>query len=83
MAHSTDLVGYTYQADEYCPDCIPGVVRKRDMVRLDAGVHPTTEGTLDIYAHILEVDRQDERSLRLWRLPEGDLPGLAPLAGIG
>jgi hypothetical protein len=22
MGHSTDVVGYTYKADEYCPECI-------------------------------------------------------------
>ena len=55
----TDIVGYTYAADTYCPDCIA------DAFRPDDGVERTyadTEAVLDDAARDRGIDRQDERS---------------------
>ncbi len=49
------IAGYTYNADVYCPDCIlPHFV--------GAIALTTTEDTLDHYAKVYNVDRNNESS---------------------
>jgi hypothetical protein len=64
------IVGYTYQADLYCPGCIVGQVLAANphihSTRLD---YATTEGDLDRLANLLAVDRYDEATF-----DSGDFP---------
>lgn len=68
---SWDIVGYTYQADNHCPDCTRLVATLRG---LEAGAGPdadtdTAESALDAWAKADGVNRQDERSF-----DSGDFP---------
>lgn len=55
MSHATDIVGYIYKADIYCPGCILG--------ELGAGVYGgTTEQSLSRLADERGIDRFDEYS---------------------
>ena len=53
MAHATDIVGYTWQADEYCPPC---------MAEMQPYTGATAEEVLDNGANWEGVDRSDESS---------------------
>lgn len=58
-----DIVGYTYQADIYGPECIVGLVARDLGVEHDtAGAGFTVESALDALASAAAIDRQDERS---------------------
>lgn len=55
--HGTDIVGYSFNADEYCPSCTKGMFQQY------APFAPTlTEDVLEAAAKALGIDRQDERS---------------------
>ena len=56
------IVGYTYQADTYCPDCMV------DMFGI-FGPDTTVEQTLDRIACTRGIDREDERTF-----DSGDFP---------
>lgn len=58
MTHSTDIVGYTYQADIWCPGC----TRNAFIDKLAINYGRTTENVLDAVAKLHEIDRHDERS---------------------
>ena len=55
--------GYTFQAANYCPDCILSVVAGEPIENVDA------ETGLDILATVRHIDRMDERSY-----DSGDFP---------
>jgi hypothetical protein len=62
-----DIVGYTFNADQYCPACITemlpvGEGEAYDGWRLASGVRMTTEGNLDEIAYAFGIDRMDESS---------------------
>lgn len=54
------VVGYAYQADTHCPDCMAAIVGM-------PGLH--TEDALTVWAILAGVDRDDERSF-----DSGDFP---------
>jgi hypothetical protein len=59
--HGTDIVGYTFNGDEYCPGCI---------LNMFGNVLDTSaEALMDREAAALGIDRQDERSY-----DSGDFP---------
>lgn len=69
-----DIVGYAFQADTYCPDCIIGQLptgegQAFDGWALAAGVNMTTEDNLSELAAAFQIDRMDERSY-----DSGDFP---------
>lgn len=77
---SWTIVGYTYQADHYCPDCILDQVKARYRAwyphHHTAAWGHSTEDTLDVVANRLRdlgvlpsIDRTDERSF-----DSGDFP---------
>lgn len=53
MAHATDIVGYTWQADEFCPPCIGGMFPYHGS---------TAEQVLDNGADWEGVNRTDEET---------------------
>lgn len=55
-AEDFQIVAYTYKADEYCPDCIVGMLG----VSIAPGCGGNTESHLDVCAHIMGIDREDE-----------------------
>jgi hypothetical protein len=63
------IVGYSYQADTYCPRCISDIVRAhlptglRHPVDEDGGEYPwDTEWFLTTIAPFLGIDRMDEHT---------------------
>lgn len=66
MAHSTDIVGYTFRADQFCPRCIVNQVNGHhpNAVNRTAKECASAEDSLDIIAERLggNFDRYDERS---------------------
>jgi hypothetical protein len=59
MAHSTDIVGYTHQADNYCPACILTVLVGTHNV---STTDPEGEFGLTPIAINRGIDRDDEAS---------------------
>lgn len=64
---ATDVVGYTYSADTYHPDCVLDALRGRERLLLDAlptlaAGAPSVEDRLDAVAAAIGFDRYDERS---------------------
>ena len=67
MANSTDIVGYSYRADLYCPNCIVSALPTGEGEAFDgwgvaAGVRMSTEENLDEIAATFGFDRSDESS---------------------
>jgi hypothetical protein len=65
--HATDIVGYTYNADTYCPSCTERIADERLLQ-----IAPTVDPGLDVlgtWARELGIDREDERSY-----DSGDFP---------
>lgn len=63
--NATDVVGYMFQADIYCPDCIGGVLTSTpeyENFALAGGVVMTAEEDLDEVALAFGIDRHDESS---------------------
>lgn len=61
--HATDIVGYTFQASEYCPDCIGDVVTAQPAYggwQLAEGVRLSTEDNLAEIAYAFGIDRMNE-----------------------
>lgn len=52
----SDIVGYTYKTENFCPACVV------DRVSPGADVDMSTERWLDRLAEQLRIDRQDEYS---------------------
>lgn len=63
--HATDIAGYSYQADTYCPSCIVAAVTGIGCPCPDSD----TENHLDGIAAGRGIDRYDERSY-----DSGDFP---------
>jgi hypothetical protein len=57
--HSTDIVGYVYQADIWCRDCIVAGLSRNSF---DGWALPNVEARLDYIANARGVDRMDESS---------------------
>ena len=59
-------VGYIYNADQYCEECIVKIIRKRYRLHHSSGIAPRgcncTECVLERIARHLELDYLDERS---------------------
>lgn len=69
-----DVVGYMFNADTYCPDCIVGALPTGeggayDGWKLASGVVMSTEDNLSEIAYAFQIDRMDERSF-----DSGDFP---------
>ncbi|MFA5709335.1 hypothetical protein [Mycolicibacterium sp.] len=57
---STDIVGYTYQAENYCLRCVLAVV---DYSADEPAPGPDfAERALDVAANLMDINRHDERS---------------------
>lgn len=67
---STDIAGYTYQADIYCPECTQTIaahgledkVPQGDPWQNTGTGEQSAEDLLDRWAQSLGIDRYDERS---------------------
>jgi hypothetical protein len=72
--HATDVVAYTFNADEYDADCIVDAVLSHHRARLGAATLPTrhadAEQQLDTIAAWLDINRQDERSYDSGEFPK-------------
>lgn len=66
MARSTDIVGYAFNADVYCPDHIVGALTPQGSNRASQ-LH--VEQELNMLAEAAGIDRFDERSF-----DSGDFP---------
>lgn len=74
MVRATDIVAYTFNADEYDPDCVVHELlnlyrRRPGSPRLPHPGEGDTETQLDVIATWLGINRQDERSY-----DSGDFP---------
>jgi hypothetical protein len=58
----SDIVGYTFKAANYCPDCIIAQVRRVWAGFTEAELDWPTETALDHAATALKIDRTDEHS---------------------
>lgn len=70
--HGTDIVGYTFSADNYCRDCIVDAVTSRpeyDGWVVAPEVRMSVEDNLSEIAAAFGVNREDERSF-----DSGDFP---------
>lgn len=65
--HASTIVGYTYQADNHCRDCIVGFFPRWD--QFQPLVTNGAEGILDAVASLINIDRNDESSF-----DSGDFP---------
>lgn len=79
MAHSTDIVAYTYAADNYCPPCTLAEYRSHrqaagmciDSVPIGANRETfTVESALDDYASMRGIDRYTETSFDSGEFPK-------------
>lgn len=61
-----DIVGYSYRADTYGPECIMATVNG---LTVDHAAE-TAERDLDVLAQEIGIDRQDERSFDSWDFPK-------------
>lgn len=62
MAHSTDIVAYTYVADLYCPECITDVYGPAQGYVTYSYAITHIEAMLDDLASQAGINRGDERS---------------------
>lgn len=65
MAHSTDIVGYVFKADTYCPDHVEDAVTSTEAYdgwKLVEPVTMPTEDSLNEIAAAFQIDRYDESS---------------------
>jgi hypothetical protein len=72
--HAADIVGYTYSADIYCPDCIVAALPTGDGEVFDGwkladGVRMSVEDNLNEIAGAFGINRDDESSF-----DSGDFP---------
>jgi hypothetical protein len=58
------IVAYTYKADIYCPECIPGQLSVIGLSGMDSrgSFEETVEAFLDLLARFSGIDRHDERT---------------------
>jgi hypothetical protein len=74
MTKAWDIVGYTFNAEVYCPehiiDALPtGEGEAYDGWKLAEGIRMSTEDNLNEIAYAFGIDRHDERSF-----DSGDFP---------
>lgn len=72
MNKAWDIVGYTYNADTYCPPCVIDALPTGDGEAFDgwkACVPMNPEDNLNEIAAAFQIDRMDERSF-----DSGDFP---------
>lgn len=70
MTHSWDIVGYTFNADLYCPACVVDQVADAHAGKLrDGDADGDPERALARIARRLGIDRQDEHTF-----DSGDFP---------
>lgn len=62
MTHAADIVGYTYQAANYCTDCITDALLDEQQQLFFDCRHDTVSGTLDAVAHYRGIDIEDEHT---------------------
>ena len=68
LAQATDIVGYTFRAENYCPDCL--IERMVDQGHLSpAAREMAAEVALDQHAEANAIDRDDE-----WSFDTDDFP---------
>jgi hypothetical protein len=72
---ATDIVGYTFNADNYCPDCIIAVLPTGDGEAFDGwalakGVRMSTEDNLHEIAAAFGIDWTDEHSFDSSEFPK-------------
>ena len=72
--HATDIVGYTFRADIYCPECIVGALPTGDGEAFDGwalagGVRKSAEDNLSEVAAAFGINRDNESSF-----DSGDFP---------
>lgn len=76
MAHATDIVGYTFNADQYCPQCVISALPTGDGEAFDGwAVAPgapfiSTEDNLAEIAEAFGIDRMDEHSFDSSEFPK-------------
>lgn len=85
---STDIVGYTYRADQYCPCCIVGQLPTGpggafDGWGLATGVTMPTEENLSEIAAAFGIDRMNERSFDSDEFPKVVTAEMARSIGQG
>jgi hypothetical protein len=68
MANPWDIVGYAYQADEYCPGCIVAELGRPDSLPPFGGL--AAEDCLNQVAAVFGIDRQDESSFDGYEFPK-------------
>lgn len=69
MSHATDIVGYTFNADNYHGNClISGMVLARELS--PAALSMRNEDVLDQHAGALAIDRTDESSFDSSEFPK-------------
>lgn len=70
MAHSTDIVGYSFQADIYCPECILDEVEYMYSPGLSDVSGASMEKILDALAELHKIDRHNESSFDSGEFPK-------------
>lgn len=65
---SWTVVGYQYQADTYCPDCIP--IRTAPIAGLTRQDYESVEAYLDRVAGAEGLDRHNELGFDSWVFPK-------------
>lgn len=59
MSKAYDIAGYTYNANNYCVDCILFALGGK---HFDIGWVYNVEGILDLIAAVMAIDREDENT---------------------
>lgn len=71
MANPTDIVGYTYKADMYCPRCaLKAIWQGWHKEIADDIREPYIEGALDLFAAVLGIERDDESTFDSAQFPK-------------
>lgn len=71
--HDTDIVGYTYETEQYCRACMYDIVIN-EWKAFRTTPEGNTEVLLDLVAASLGIDRQDEYSFNSCRFPDSTIP---------
>ena len=66
--NSTDIVGYTYRADNYCPTCI--LLELGGIAVPPESEQPNTERVLDCVATVIGIDRYREATFDSGQFPK-------------
>lgn len=82
-----DIIGYTYRADVYCPDCVianlrTGPEEEFDGWALAEGVRMSVEENLAEIATAFGIDRMDERTYDSGEFPKVIFRGEDEQCGI-